>query len=166
MRGQLIHSTALTARFDALLRRCRTPLPIPPHLTSPHLTSPHLTSLDRTPCSLAEAFTEKVVELVSELKRGLPWEEDVSITPLPEPSKPAYLAELMSDALDKGAACINEEHGGGVLDSGGALFTPAVMYPTQPHMRLFQEEQFGPVMPIAKFSDVEEVHTAVKNSWV
>mmetsp|Transcript_85227 Transcript_85227/g.241503 ORF Transcript_85227/g.241503 Transcript_85227/m.241503 type:complete len:131 (+) Transcript_85227:306-698(+) len=32
-------------------------------------------------------------------------------------------------------------------------------------MRVFQEEQFGPVMPIATFSDVEEVHTAIKDSW-
>ena len=32
-------------------------------------------------------------------------------------------------------------------------------------MRLFHEEQFGPVMPIARFGDVEEVKNAIKSSW-
>jgi hypothetical protein len=35
---------------------------------------------------------------VNSLKAGLPWEEGVLITPLPEPHKPAYLEELINDA--------------------------------------------------------------------
>ena len=33
---------------------------------------------------------------------GLPWEDGVGITPLPEPEKPKYLRELIDDALAKG----------------------------------------------------------------
>ena len=33
-------------------------------------------------------------------------------------------------------------------------------------MRLFNEEQFGPVLPITTFSDIEEIHAAIKRSWV
>ena len=32
-------------------------------------------------------------------------------------------------------------------------------------MRLFHEEQFGPVLPVAAFDDVAEVHAAVRASW-
>lgn len=33
---------------------------------------------------------------------GLPWEEGVNITPLPEPEKPKFLQELIDDAVAKG----------------------------------------------------------------
>ena len=65
------------------------------------------------------------------------------ITPLPEPKKPAYLEELIADAVAQGASVINSEEGGGTRK--GALFIPAIVYPVTPKMRLFHEEQFGPV---------------------
>ena len=68
-----------------------------------------------------------MLEKVEKLKVGLPWEEGVKITPLPEPKKPAYLEELIADAVEQGATVINAEQGGGSL--AGALFSPAVVYP-------------------------------------
>merc|ERR1712060_575187 len=62
-----------------------------------------------------------------------------------------------------GAKVANAGAGGG--SRAGALFTPAVVYPVAPGMRLFSEEQFGPVVPIAKFSDTAEVDAAVRASW-
>jgi glyceraldehyde-3-phosphate dehydrogenase (NADP+) len=97
------------------------------------------------------------------LKVGLPWEEGVKITPLPEPSKPAYLESLIDDAVSKGAHVVNSGAGGGTL--AGALFTPAVVFPVSPSMRIFTEEQFGPVVPIAPYDDVLEVQKAVRDSW-
>lgn len=41
--------------------------------------------------SIAEAFLKKFCEAVDNLKMGLPWEEGVKITPLPEENKPGYL---------------------------------------------------------------------------
>uniref|UniRef100_A0A7S0A5F8 NADP-dependent glyceraldehyde-3-phosphate dehydrogenase n=1 Tax=Pyrodinium bahamense TaxID=73915 RepID=A0A7S0A5F8_9DINO len=111
---------------------------------------------------VADALTEKVVAAVSALKKGLPW-EGANITPLPEPSKPDYLEGLIADSLSKGAKLVNADAGGG--SRAGALFTPAVVYPVDPTMRIFSEEQFGPVVPIAKFSDVSEVDAAVRASW-
>ena len=40
--------------------------------------------------SIQEAFTAKFTAKMATLKAGLPWEKGVDITPLPEPSKPAY----------------------------------------------------------------------------
>jgi glyceraldehyde-3-phosphate dehydrogenase (NADP+) len=96
------------------------------------------------------------------LRAGLPWAEGVSITPLPEPQRPAYLEALVADAVGKGARVVNP--GGG--ERRGALFTPAVVYPVTPDMRLWQEEQFGPVVPVGTFKDpVREVGAAAMASW-
>jgi len=70
---------------------------------------------------------------------------------------------LIDDAVAKGAAVVNAEAGGGSL--AGALFMPAVVYPVHPGMRVFTEEQFGPVVPIARFAEVAEVDAAVRASW-
>ena len=89
--------------------------------------------------SIADAFVAQLVARISNLKVGLPWEEGVSITPLPEQKKPQILEALIADALAKGAKLANAGTGGGELR--GALFTPAVLDGVTPHMRLFHEEQ-------------------------
>jgi hypothetical protein len=38
------------------------------------------------------------------------------------------------------------------------LVRPAVVYPVTGAMRLWGEEQFGPVIPIAVYDDIEEVY--------
>jgi len=113
--------------------------------------------------SVADTFAQKLVAAVSALKVGLPWEDGVTITPLPEEKKPAYLEDLIADALAKGGTIANADAGGGQLR--GALFTPAVLDKVTPQMRIFHEEQFGPVVPISRFSDVAEVVEALKHSW-
>jgi len=112
--------------------------------------------------SIADLLVAKIVAGVKALKVGLPW-EGASITPLPEPAKPDYLESVLADATCKGAKVANESEGGG--SRAGALFTPAVVYPVTPEMRLFTEEQFGPVVPIATYTDIAEVDAAVRASW-
>ena len=43
--------------------------------------------------------------------------------------------------------------------------TPALVDGVTPAMRLFHEEQFGPVVPIARYRDIAEVTDALKASW-
>lgn len=102
--------------------------------------------------SIVEEFNKKFVAEVSKLKYGLPWEENVKLTPLPEPDKPAYLKELIEDAQSKGAKIINQ-NGGETL---GSFVYPAVLYPTKIGMKVFYEEQFGPVVPITSYIDINE----------
>jgi len=52
--------------------------------------------------------------------------------------------------------------GGGPL--GEALFGPSVLCPVTPDMRLFREEQFGPIAPVVLFDDLEEVLRAIAAS--
>jgi acyl-CoA reductase-like NAD-dependent aldehyde dehydrogenase len=82
----------------------------------------------------------------------MPWEKGVQITPLPEPQKPDYLKECIEDAVKQGAEIMNE---GGGLTNKSFVF-PAVLYPIKKGMKLYTEEQFGPVIPIASFEDIEE----------
>jgi len=102
--------------------------------------------------SVADAFLERFAEAVNALRPGMPWEKGTQITPLPEPQKPAYLNECLRDAETHGAQIINEG-GGQVLES---YFAPAVVYPVNERMKLYREEQFGPVVPVVPFDDIEE----------
>lgn len=102
--------------------------------------------------SLADQFLEELAAAVAKLKFGMPWQEGVSLTPLPEPHKPAYLKECLDDALAKGAKIVNEN--GGVTNE--SFVYPAIVYPVTAEMKLYTEEQFGPVVPVVPFDDLEE----------
>ncbi|WP_312076002.1 NADP-dependent glyceraldehyde-3-phosphate dehydrogenase [Chryseobacterium sp.] len=101
---------------------------------------------------VAEEFTQKLSKAVSEMKPGLPWEKDVKITPLPEVTKPEYLKECLEDAQNKGAKILNEN--GGFTDE--SFVFPAVVYPVNAEMKLYHEEQFGPVIPVIPFENIDE----------
>ncbi len=103
--------------------------------------------------NIAGSFIQKFTAAVAKLKNGMPWEKDVKITPLPEPGKTDYLTSLVNDAKQFGAAVINE-NGGEVNDT---FFNPAILYPVNDKMRVYTEEQFGPVVPIVPYKNIKEV---------
>ena len=73
----------------------------------------------------------------------MPWEKGVQITPLPEPNKPAYLNECLENAKANGAKIINDLGG----TTNHTFVYPAIVYPVNNKMKLYYEEQFGPVIP-------------------
>lgn len=101
---------------------------------------------------IADKFLERFAEAVNKLPFGMPWQKGVAITPLPEPQKPAYLHDLVEDAQAHGARVVNE--GGGTIHE--SFFYPAVVYPVNEKMKIYREEQFGPVVPVGSFAHVEE----------
>ncbi|KAA3438263.1 NADP-dependent glyceraldehyde-3-phosphate dehydrogenase [Rufibacter hautae] len=102
--------------------------------------------------SKVDAFLELLTQAVSKLKYGMPWEKGVSLTPLPEPHKPAYLNECIEDAQAHGAKVVNP--GGGTAFE--SFVYPAILYPVNEKMKLYREEQFGPIIPVVAFDDLEE----------
>jgi glyceraldehyde-3-phosphate dehydrogenase (NADP+) len=100
---------------------------------------------------VAERFLAGLDAAVAKLKPGMPWDEGVSVTPLPEPGKPERLRAYVDDALAHGGRVVNA--GGGA--TRGSFFAPAVVYPVRPAARLYREEQFGPVVPVVPFEDLE-----------
>jgi glyceraldehyde-3-phosphate dehydrogenase (NADP+) len=110
--------------------------------------------------SIVSQFIETFNAEVKKLKPGMPWDEGVSLTPLPEPGKIDYLRGLVDDAVGHGAKVMNE-HGGESLNT---FFYPAVLYPVNNKMKVYYEEQFGPVVPIVPFDGEEEAVQYVVNS--
>lgn len=112
--------------------------------------------------SVAEAFLEKFCKKISSLKAGMPWEDNVMLTPLPEKGKTEYLKELIDDAVSKGAKVANE-NGGEVVKS---FMFPAVLTGVNSKMRVYHEEQFGPVIPVIEFTDINEpIEYMVKSNY-
>lgn len=105
--------------------------------------------------SLADEFLAQLSVAVNNLKFGMPWEEGVSLTPLPEPHKPAYLKECLDNAIAQGAKIVNENGG----TTNESFVFPAIVYPVNASMKLYTEEQFGPVVPVVPFEDLEETIT-------
>jgi glyceraldehyde-3-phosphate dehydrogenase (NADP+) len=101
--------------------------------------------------SLVDEFNQRFSKVVDALKFGMPW-EDTFLTPLPEPAKPEYIKALIDDAVSKGAKVLNK-HGGEVTDN---YCFPAVLYPVDDSMNVYHEEQFGPVIPIISYKEIDE----------
>jgi len=101
--------------------------------------------------SIAEVFLRRFCEEVGKLVIGMPWEPGVMLTPLPEMEMVAYMNECIADAIGKGARVVNTG-GGNTVET---LFYPAVLFPVQAGMKLYREEQFGPIIPVATFEDIE-----------
>jgi glyceraldehyde-3-phosphate dehydrogenase (NADP+) len=110
--------------------------------------------------SIVDRFVEQFNQEVQKLKPGMPWDAGVGLTPLPEPGKVEYLQGLVDDAKQHGAKIMNQ-NGGEALHT---FYYPAVMYPVNDKMRLYFEEQFGPVVPIVPFDNEEEPIKYVLNS--
>ena len=100
-----------------------------------------------------EPFVQRAVALVEALQLGMPWDEGAAVTPLPEPNKLAAMRALLDDAQAKGATIRNRDGGRGFF----SLMRPAVVAEVNASMRLYHEEQFGPILPIAVFDEPEEV---------
>jgi len=103
--------------------------------------------------SIADEFVAGLADAVSGLSVGMPWEQGVRITPLPEEGKPAWLERLVSEATMRGARVVNA--GGGHVDR--TIYYPAVVYPAPLDIELSRVEQFGPVLPVYPYEDEREV---------
>jgi glyceraldehyde-3-phosphate dehydrogenase (NADP+) len=110
----------------------------------------------------AEPLVERLAARIAELRVGMPWEDGVVVTPMPDPEHPGYLAGLVRDAVGKGARVVNP--GGG--DWQGTLFRPALVHPVASDALLFRAEQFGPVVPVSVFDEPDEALDVVDRSEV
>ena len=112
--------------------------------------------------SILDVFIKKLCDGIAKLKPGMPWEAGVNLTPLPEPGKTDYLKSLVADALVHGARVMNP-NGGAVHHT---FFYPAVLYPVNEKMKIYSEEQFGPIIPIVPFeNDNEPIRYVVNSSF-
>lgn len=116
------------------------------------------------PKKYGDLFAQKLVTKVEQMTVGLPWivePKPSQITPLPTPQRIQYMKELIEDATSKGAKIMNE-NGGTVIGGGddesinnSTLMVPVILYPVTSDMKVYGEEQFGPVIPITTYENME-----------
>ncbi len=102
---------------------------------------------------IADEFVARMAKAVSALPCGMPFTDGVSLTPLPEEHIVERMQRYVEEAVAKGARVMNP--GGG--DTDRTWFHPAVLYPVNSQMKIWHEEQFGPIVAIAPFDEVVEV---------
>jgi succinate-semialdehyde dehydrogenase/glutarate-semialdehyde dehydrogenase len=100
-----------------------------------------------------EEFAQRLAEKMGALTIGRGTEPDVKVGPLIDEPSREKVAELVEDAVAKGATRVV---GGEIPDGRGYFYTPTVLDAVPDEARVFHEEIFGPVAPIGMFSSEEE----------
>jgi glyceraldehyde-3-phosphate dehydrogenase (NADP+) len=100
-----------------------------------------------------DAFVAALAARVAKLPLGMPWTPDVAITPLPEPTKLQTMWAMLEDAVTRGAKIANDKGGTGYF----SIMRPAVVDHVVAGMRLYHEEQFGPIVPVVRYTSINEV---------
>lgn len=100
--------------------------------------------------SVADRFTELLVERARKLNVGDPMDEATDMGPLCTPAVVARTQAHVDDAVAQGATVVL---GGG---HEGQFFEPTVITGVTSAMRIAREETFGPVAPIMAFDTLDE----------
>jgi succinate-semialdehyde dehydrogenase / glutarate-semialdehyde dehydrogenase len=113
--------------------------------------------------SVAEEFARRMAERMRSLKVGRGTEPDTDVGPLIDGRQRAKVAELVEDAVGRGARVLL---GGASMNGRGYFFAPTVLDAVPEGARLLREEIFGPVAPIATFSsDADALQAANRTEY-
>jgi succinate-semialdehyde dehydrogenase/glutarate-semialdehyde dehydrogenase len=111
--------------------------------------------------SVAEEFGRRLAERMGALKVGRGTEDGIDVGPLIDDAQQAKVAELVDDAVSKGATCVT---GGRAPEGAGYFYEPTVLTGVTADARMLSEEIFGPVAPIATFSSDEDAIAAANKT--
>jgi succinate-semialdehyde dehydrogenase/glutarate-semialdehyde dehydrogenase len=110
---------------------------------------------------VAGAFAEKLAARMGEMKVGRGTEPDVKVGPLIDDDQRGKVAELVEDAVGKGAQVVV---GGERLDGAGYFYRPTVLADVPADARVLGEEIFGPVAPVKGFRSEDEAIAAANDT--
>lgn len=105
------------------------------------------------PRSIANDLVEALAEHARTAIVGDGMEEGTQYGPLTTSAQQKRVRELVDDALTRGAKAVC---GGAPLDRPGFFFAPTVVADARDGMRLVDEEQFGPALPVVVYDDLED----------
>jgi succinate-semialdehyde dehydrogenase/glutarate-semialdehyde dehydrogenase len=111
--------------------------------------------------AVADQFAEKLAEKMGAMKVGRGTEEGVEVGPLIDDKQRQKVAELVEDAVGRGAQALV---GGHARDGSGYFFDPTVLTDVPDDANLLSEEIFGPVAPVKGFDDEDEAIAAANNT--
>ncbi|MFW8633567.1 NAD-dependent succinate-semialdehyde dehydrogenase [Cribrihabitans pelagius] len=101
-----------------------------------------------------DAFAEKLKAALEKLKVGDGLKEGTDFGPLISKDAVEKVEEHIADATSKGGSVIL---GGNPSELGGTFFQPTVVTGATQDMAFANEETFGPLAPLFKFGDEDEV---------
>ena len=101
-----------------------------------------------------DRFVEAFTSVYSSLRVGDGLALDTQMGPLAHSRRVEAMHSLVADATSRGAELIC---GGNALSRDGYFFAPTVLSGVPDDARLMNEEPFGPVVPVTRFSTTDEV---------
>ncbi|WP_321345111.1 NAD-dependent succinate-semialdehyde dehydrogenase [Breoghania sp.] len=105
---------------------------------------------------VADRFTEGFIEASKAIKVGSGLEEGVEMGPLANERRIPALEGMINNAVEAGATL---QTGGKRIGNQGYFFEPTVLTDVPTTARIMNDEPFGPVAVINRFSDDEEAYT-------
>lgn len=104
--------------------------------------------------AVEDAFVKQLTQKVHELKVGNGMDKDVTIGPLINEDGVKKVVNQLEDAASKGAQLSRSLEDAQAL--GGNFLKPVVVSNANQEMLAMQEETFGPIVPVATYSDLED----------
>ena len=101
---------------------------------------------------IAEEFEAKLKERIARIRVGHPLDPETEVGPLIDPGHLSKVASYMDRAREEGA----EVSGGERPEGDGSFIRPTLFTGAQPGMAIAQEEIFGPVLTVLRFSEEDE----------
>jgi succinate-semialdehyde dehydrogenase/glutarate-semialdehyde dehydrogenase len=111
--------------------------------------------------SVASEFAQKLADKMGAMKIGRGTDEDVEVGPLIDDTQRSKVAELVQDAVSKGARALV---GGHARDGAGYFYEPTVLADVPQDAKLLTEEIFGPVAPVKGFASEDEAIAAANDT--
>jgi acyl-CoA reductase-like NAD-dependent aldehyde dehydrogenase len=115
--------------------------------------------------SRMDELVNGLVERLRKVKLGYGLDPSTTMGPLHSPAQKKFVEELIAEAKAAGAKVLEfGELPGGDM-AGGNFVRPAIVVNPDPKLRVVTEEQFGPVIPIIPFDNVEDAIRAANDTW-
>ena len=111
--------------------------------------------------SVADEFAARLAEKLRAMKVGRGTEDGVEVGPLINEDQRSKVAELVDDAVSKGAKVLT---GGDQVGDRGYFYAPTVLNAVPQDATLLREEIFGPVAPVATFTSDDDAVSAANDS--
>ena len=103
--------------------------------------------------SIYDEVCAQLMKLANSVIVGDGLNPETELGPVQNEAQLRYIEELMADARSHGGRVVS---GGHARNGGGYFFEPTIVADVTDGIRLVDEEQFGPVLPVIKYSDVDD----------
>jgi acyl-CoA reductase-like NAD-dependent aldehyde dehydrogenase len=103
--------------------------------------------------SIYDELCAELVKLAKTVIVGDGLNPNTELGPVQNEAQLHYIEELVEDARAYGGRVLS---GGHTRNGGGYFFEPTIVADVTDGIRLVDEEQFGPILPVIKYSDIDD----------